>query len=208
MTAPPHRLLIVEDEVIVAEHMRAVLSRAGYLAPTPVTSASEAEAAVAAERPDLLLIDIALERGQDGISLAENLGSRYQVPVVFVSAHADRSTLARASRLQPSGFVVKPFLPQQLVAAVAAALGGSPRGGGAGAKVGEADGPAYDLLTPSETQVLDALVTGLRIRSIAAERGLSKHTIRNQVKSILFKLDVRSQEELVLKCRRHPRPPS
>ena len=209
---PGPRLLIIEDEVLVAEHMRDVLSRAGYVTAMPVTAARDAEQAVAAQQPDLVLVDIVLDRGQDGIALAARLRERYQVPVVFVSAHADRSTLERARRLHPSGFVVKPFLPQQLLAAVAAALGPTDddraRGAVAAEEVNAAlplDLPAYDLLTPNETQVLDALVTGMRIRSIAVERGLSKHTVRNQVKSILFKLDVRSQEELVLMCRRHPR---
>ena len=212
MTPAAHRLLIIEDEVLVAEHMREVLSRAGYVTPTPVTAAREAEEAVADQHPDLVLVDIVLDRGQDGIALAARLRERFQIPVLFVSAYADRPTLERAGRLHPRGFVVKPFLPQQLLAAVATALGPidddrarvSERSQDARAALAS-DAPAYDLLTPNETQVLDALVTGMRIRSIAVERGLSKHTVRNQVKSILFKLDVRSQEELVLMCRRHPR---
>ena len=210
MNAPPHRVLIVEDEAVVAEHMRTVLTRAGYLMHAPVTSAREAEESVATQLPDLALVDIVLDQGQDGISLAARLRQRYQIPVVFVSAHADRATLERAGRLQASGFVVKPFLPQQLLAAVATALGSTDDSGpihaGAGARASiPGEPPAYDLLTPNETQVLDALVTGMRIRSIAVERGLSKHTVRNQVKSILFKLDVRSQEDLVVMCLRHPR---
>jgi DNA-binding NarL/FixJ family response regulator len=160
-----------------------------------------------------VLVDIVLDQGQDGISLAARLRQRYRIPVVFVSAHADRATLDRAGSLRPSGFVVKPFLPQQLLAAVATALGPTDDrrpdhpapGDDARAPLLVGDPPAYDLLTPNETQVLDALVTGMRIRSIAVERGLSKHTVRNQVKSILFKLNVRSQEELVVMCRRHPR---
>jgi DNA-binding CsgD family transcriptional regulator len=54
-----------------------------------------------------------------------------------------------------------------------------------------------DLLTPRERDVLEALLTGRRIRGIAAARGLSTHTVRNHVKAILFKLEVHSQEELI-----------
>lgn len=215
------KVMVVEDEPIVAQDMCAVLREAGYAVPPPVTVARDAEAAIARERPDLVLLDICLDRGHDGVSLAQSLQSRAGVNVVFVSAHSDAHTLGRVGAASPSGFVVKPFTATQLCATVACALG-QPRPDPARAQrieqtlvqinrllkevdLGPAspppkplsEPPGMDILTPREREVLDALLRGKRVRGIATSLHLSPHTVRNHVKSLFFKLDVHSQEELI-----------
>lgn len=215
------KVMVIEDEPIVAQDMCAVLRDAGYTVPAPVTAARDADAAVARERPDLVLLDICLDRGSDGVSLGQSLQSSHGVRVVFVSAHSDAHTLGRLSAAAPSGFVVKPFTATQLCASVACALGQPPPDRARTLRVEQAllqinrllqevdlDPTAtptrplaipagLEILTAREREVLEALLCGKRVRGIAASLHLSPHTVRNHVKSLFFKLDVHSQEELV-----------
>jgi DNA-binding NarL/FixJ family response regulator len=189
------RVLVIEDEHLVALDACRILSDAGFEALPPVTSADQAEEAVHRSKPDLVLLDVALD-GEDGLELGARLRARFNVKVVIVSAHSDRATVERAQPLDPHGFVVKPFHTAQLVATVTSALAAkeAPPEVSSWADVGVEN---YDLLTQRERHVLDRLLTGRRISGIAAEEGVSAHTVRNQVKSIMFKLDVHSQDELV-----------
>ena len=109
------RVIFVEDEPVLAESVSATLNPAGFVALPPVTRAAEAESAVARGRPDVVLVDIRLDHGVDGIDLARRLHERFTVPVLFVSAYTDLETVQRAAGLHPSGFIVKPFHPEQLL---------------------------------------------------------------------------------------------
>jgi DNA-binding response OmpR family regulator len=80
MDQTAHRVLVVEDERLVADDECAVLTAAGYFALPPVTAARAAEAAVESGRPDVVLVDIALDRGNDGLALGARLRSRFGVP--------------------------------------------------------------------------------------------------------------------------------
>ncbi|MBI4814742.1 MAG: DNA-binding response regulator [Deltaproteobacteria bacterium] len=186
-----YSVIVVEDEPWVAQDLCAILAAAGYKTFPPVTRGAEAESAIAESRPDLVLLDIALDHGLSGIEVAAHLRATLAVPIVFVSAHSDPDTIRRAVEVEPRGFVVKPFIPEQVVATVSAAIRQKP------SVLNTKSAPGLSMLTKRERQVLEALLSGRRISGIAAMEGLSVHTIRNQVKSIMFKLDVHSQDELV-----------
>jgi PAS domain S-box-containing protein len=112
------RILVVEDEVVIAEEVENILLELGYEVQGRVTSGDEALQIAAESRPDLVLMDIRLRGLRDGIQTAEELRDRYRVPVVFLSAHADEVTLRRAKRSSPYGYVVKPFKMSDLRTAV------------------------------------------------------------------------------------------
>lgn len=116
------RVLVVEDEWIVGRAVQKTLETAGYRVTDVVGSAEEALASVDRQLPNLVLLDIALQNGTDGIQLAHQLKSRTSAPIVFVTAHADELTLARAAEVVPAGFVVKPFQEAQLLSAVTMAV--------------------------------------------------------------------------------------
>jgi PAS domain S-box-containing protein len=118
----PAKLLIVDDEVIVAESMRVMLAPLGYTIVGLAGSSAEALALVEAARPDLVLMDINLGAEDAGITAAEVIRSRHQVPVVFATAYADAGTLARAKITQPFGYVTKPFEARDLQVAIEIAL--------------------------------------------------------------------------------------
>jgi len=103
------RILIVEDEPLIAEDLRAHLEELGYEVCAACDNALDAMAEIAAHAPDLLLLDINLGDGADGVQLAERVNAKYKVPFIFVTSHSDKATLDRVKPLRPAGFIIKPF---------------------------------------------------------------------------------------------------
>ncbi len=116
------QVLIVEDEGIVAHNLRQILEDLGYSVAGIADCAGEALELASKESIDLVLMDITIRGEVDGIELAELLHRRYQMPVVYTTAHTDPVTLARIERSQPFGFIVKPFRPSKIAVAIDFAL--------------------------------------------------------------------------------------
>jgi len=115
-------ILVVEDEVIVAEDLRASLEEAGYHVPAVASNRTSALENVARERPDLILLDIMLAGGDDGIGIAEEIHARDDIPVVYLTAYSDDALVQRAKETAPYGFLLKPFNERELHATVEMAL--------------------------------------------------------------------------------------
>lgn len=122
MTKKNTRILIVEDEPVVKLHLKSCLEKIGYQVLTPVSSCQEALDVFKAQKPNLVLMDIILEGELDGIYAAEKISRDYGVPVVFLTAYSDDSTLNRARVCQPFGYIVKPFKEEDLKSAIEIAL--------------------------------------------------------------------------------------
>ena len=116
------RILVVEDEGVVAADIRKCLEDAGFEVSGIAASAAGAMTEAARIRPDLVLMDIRLHGTVDGIDAAGLLHDRYNVPIVYLTAHGDPDTLARAKQAGPLAFLLKPFRPQELVRAIEIAL--------------------------------------------------------------------------------------
>lgn len=117
------RLLLVEDDYLIGLNAEMILTDAGYEVLGPATTANEAVALAEAERPDLVLMDIRLARGSSGLVAAAEIFRRLGIRSLFVSAHADGATLEQGNReASPVGWLTKPYLPEELTRAVAAAL--------------------------------------------------------------------------------------
>lgn len=121
-TAPSARILIVEDEALIAAELEDRLQRRGFEVLGPVDTADAAIATVEMHRPDLVLMDIRLKGERDGIAAAGEVQSRFATPVLFLTANADTATYRRAQGTMPYGYVVKPFNERDLVVAVDTAL--------------------------------------------------------------------------------------
>lgn len=104
------QILIVEDERITAEDIKAALNSVGYKVPDLVSSGEEAVKKAGELHPDLVLMDIKLEGDMDGIQAAEQIKNRYGIPVIYLTAYSDTSTVQRAKITEPSGYILKePF---------------------------------------------------------------------------------------------------
>jgi PAS domain S-box-containing protein len=118
----PARILIVEDERITAEDLRDILTDMGYCVTASVASGADAIAHAEGSAPDLALMDIRIKGEMDGTETARVLRERFNIPVVYLTAHADSATLSRAKLAQPLGYITKPFQEAELHASIEIAL--------------------------------------------------------------------------------------
>jgi signal transduction histidine kinase len=116
------RILIVEDEAIVARDLGDRLAALGYTVAGTTAFGEEAVRLAVEAEADLVLMDVRLRGAVDGVSAAEALRSRRDVPVVYLTAHADEATLARARVTEPFGYVLKPFEERELRTVIEMAL--------------------------------------------------------------------------------------
>ena len=116
------KILIVEDNTMVAEDCRDCLEGLGYDVTSIVASGEESIAKADEERPDAILMDIRLRDEMDGIEAAELIHARFEIPVVFLSAYSDRELLERAKIVGSFGYLVKPFEERELYATLEMAL--------------------------------------------------------------------------------------
>ena len=115
------RILVVEDEGIVAEDLSQVLERLGYKVADIIAEGEKVLDRARELNPDLVLMDIVLKGEKSGIDVAGEL-SRENIPVIYVTAHADEATLEKAKRTGPFGFILKPFEEQALKSTIEMAL--------------------------------------------------------------------------------------
>src|SRR5918996_2279257 len=116
------QVLVVEDESTVAITIEDTLKSFGYAVPAIVCSGEQAIQKIAEVEPDLVLMDIRLEGSMDGVEAAEQIRSDFNIPVVYLTAYMDDSTVQRAMTTEPFGFILKPFEPRELHTAVEFAL--------------------------------------------------------------------------------------
>ncbi len=114
VTVSRPRILIVEDEAIVARDIEHQLVELGYQVAGHSTRAEHAIELVGELRPDLVLMDIQLAGAMDGISAAHVIRTQFALPVVFLTAFAADDVLARAKLTEPYGYVLKPFTEREL----------------------------------------------------------------------------------------------
>jgi len=115
-------VLVVEDDVLVAKDLERTLHRLGYRVVAVVRSARAALQVVGQTGPDLVLCDIGLKGGLDGIDLASSIRDQFGTPVVFLSGRSDAATLQRIARSGSVAYLMKPFREPELQASIALAL--------------------------------------------------------------------------------------
>ncbi len=116
------RLVVVEDEIIVALDIRMHLERAGYPVVGLFSAAQEALAALDGLRAELVLMDIRLQGKIDGVEAAGIIRDRFDLPVVMLTAYADAETIERAKLTEPFGYIIKPFDERELKTTIEMAL--------------------------------------------------------------------------------------
>jgi DNA-binding NarL/FixJ family response regulator len=211
---PPGRLMIVEDEVIVAEDLRRTLEGSGYEVAAHATTGREAIEMARRCAPDLVLMDVILADEMDGTAVARAIRESIDASIIYVSAHSDDRLVDEAVRSGAVGYIIKPFQARQVTAAVKVAL--HRRGEEAGLlrlrrlHTLVADEQVWDeflegageqaprtlRVTPREREVLECLVGCGRVSVVANVLGISIHTARNHLKSAFRKLGLHSQDEL------------
>ncbi len=116
------RILIVEDEAIVAMFIGDLLDVLGYEVEASVTNGPDAVRLALDTDPDLVLMDINLAGSMDGIEAARIIREQKNIPVVFVTAYSDEATRKRAEAIGPAGYLLKPFKQEELNLIIDSAL--------------------------------------------------------------------------------------
>lgn len=116
------RILVVEDELLVAMDMVDMITRMGYEALPNAMDYKEAINIIDEQLPDLVLLDINLGGVRNGIDLGGLLNAKYNIPFIFITAHADKKTVSQAASTLPGGYLIKPFTANDLFVSIEVAL--------------------------------------------------------------------------------------
>lgn len=116
------RIMIVEDDAIVAADLKNRLTGMGYFIVFTTSTGEDAVQQASIHLPDVILMDIHLAGSMDGITAAFHIGEQHKIPIVYLTAYSDDETLARARKTRPAGYVLKPFDPRSLYVAIEMAL--------------------------------------------------------------------------------------
>ena len=199
-TAP--RILIVEDESIIAAEIETTLIKLGYRIAGKARNGDKALDLLASARPDLALLDIDIKGSRDGIDLARIIRAKYDYPFVFLTAFSDRVTLNRLKDTMPYGYIVKPFNRGELLSTIELALHkfAAEREGGFPALVA-VNRHLREGLTEREYEVLRLLDEGLSYREAGERLFISTNTVKYFQKAIFSKLGVASRLEALRKVR-------
>ncbi|WP_291868562.1 response regulator [Maribacter sp.] len=138
----PIKILIVEDNVIIADDMQSMLEEIGYEIVDNVIVYEQAVEVLKSQQVDLVLIDIILASDKTGIDLGKHIRENYDIPFIFVTSNSDRATVENAKTVKPNGYLVKPFEQQDLYTSIEIALSNFTYGtGGKAADVASDDSP-------------------------------------------------------------------
>lgn len=116
------RIMVVEDEGVIAMNLKSSLESMGYVVTSTEFSGEDAVRNTARDRPDLVLMDIVLSGEMDGIEAAGKIHSDFNIPIVYITAHSDEGLMKRIKKTEPFGYIVKPFEERELAVTVETAI--------------------------------------------------------------------------------------
>ena len=191
------RILIVDDDHTTASVMQLYLENFGFVVPDIASTGAEAIEKTKKLKPDLVLMDIRLGKGLDGIDSAEAIMRKLHIPVIYVSAYTDEETLERAQMTNPYGFINKPLRDIDLKTTVRFALDKNKKKPAIKEPplLGDVLHQVYDL-TPAESRVISNLLENPDIESTANALHISVSTVRTHLKHIFRKTETNRQSTL------------
>lgn len=116
------KIVVVEDEIIIADHLCETLENLGYEVFEPAISFTEGKELIDTIRPDIAILDIHLSGRKDGIDLAKYIRENHDIPFIFLTSFADKATLERAKQVNPPAYLIKPFNKEELYTSIEIAL--------------------------------------------------------------------------------------
>lgn len=114
MISAEKKILIVEDEVVIAMDLQFSLQQQGYNVIGHLTRGEDVVNAIEADKPDIILMDIKLEGDIDGVDTAQMVYDNYNIPVIFITSYSNKTIIDRAKKTNPFGYIVKPFEEREL----------------------------------------------------------------------------------------------
>ena len=184
------RIMIVEDEILVAIDIKMMLENHGYEVAGIAGNYAAAIRLFKDEKPDLMICDINLKTKKTGVDLVIKTRHDLKVPIIFVSAIVDDELLEQALSLNPESYLTKPFNENQLIVAVRRVLKN-----GNGNKVYSDNGGATP--TKRELEIIQLIAKGHTTKQIAKILNISFETVQSHRKNVLHKFKLNSSAELI-----------
>ncbi|MBX2817927.1 MAG: response regulator transcription factor [Saprospiraceae bacterium] len=202
MSGTDIRVLVVEDEPLIAEDIRETLDNIDFSISAVVYDSAGALEELSSNTPDIALLDVNLDSEMDGIQIAEIINEKYNIPFIYLTSYADRDTVDRAKKTHPMGYIVKPFDENDLFTTLEIALlNFSQRSPKAAVSLEALNAKILGTMTQKEFEVLLSLQEGKTNRQMAEEHFISVNTIKTHIKNIYDKLDVNTRTMAVAKFR-------
>ena len=196
------RVLIVEDEPLIARDIASILEGYDYSIAGIVHNPDSAKLFLYNDTPDIALLDVNLNAETDGISLGEYILEKYELPVVYLTAYADKKTIDRAKHTKPMGYIVKPFDEKDIYTTIEIALYNY---------ANMLKPVVFDKelinknslspLTDKEFEILSDIYDGKTNRQLAEHHFISINTVKTHIKNLYDKMEVGSRTEVIVKIR-------
>ncbi len=196
------KVLIVEDEPLIAEDIKEILLQVNYDVVGNAFNKEQAFEILKNTTPDIAILDINLGNNTDGILIAEHINQHYQIPFLFLTSYSSKLILDKVKHTYPMGYIVKPFDEADLFTGIEIALSNFQ-----GIKKTTAfcieifNNRLPTKLTLSEFEILKSIYQGKNNFEMAEDNFVSVNTIKTHVKKIYEKLDVNSRSSAIVKIR-------
>jgi DNA-binding NarL/FixJ family response regulator len=204
MTMTGVRILIVEDEPLIAKNISKYLNNNDYEVSGIAYDFEEAMVQLRRQPPDFAILDINIESDRDGIDLAEHLNRHHNIPFIYLTSYSDKETLDRAKRTNPSGYLVKPFNEKTLYATIEIALANHATIANKHVPTLSFDKINAHLVTPlteREFEVINLLYSGKTNQQIADSLFIAMNTLKKHINNAYFKLDATTRTSAIVKLR-------
>lgn len=194
------RVLIVEDEVLIAQDIADSLQAMDYQVAGVAYSSEKALEYLEKAHPDLVLLDIQIKGAMNGIELAHLIVKDHRLPFIFLTSFADKKTVDEAKKTMPYGYVVKPFSEQELFSSLEVAMyrfsAEHRKQVPSRSKINEM---VIAELTQKEYEVLQDLCQGMTNKELSEKHFISLNTVKTHVRKILEKFEVPNRASVIHK---------
>lgn len=194
------RVLIVEDEVLIAEDIADSLNAIDYQVAGVAYSSEKALEFLKKAHPDIVLLDIQIKGSMNGIELAHLINQDYRLPFIFLTSFADKNTVESAKKTMPYGYVVKPFSEKELFTSLEVAMYRfsveSRRQVPSHSRINEM---TIADLTSKEYEILQDLCQGMTNKQLSDKHYISINTVKTHVRKILEKMETPNRSSVIHK---------
>ena len=195
-----NRILIVEDEPLIAADLNIMLQKEGYNVVCIAHEGSVALDLLYNQSPDLALLDVALDSSMSGFDIAKIINEKYRIPFIFITSFSDKYTLDKAKEVEPAGFIVKPFKKKNVCANVELALH---------RKYAQSNSIFLSLeklnlkfqqpISEKEYELIMDIAKGKTNQELCDKHFISVNTVKTHLKRIFAKLGVSNRTQMVAK---------
>lgn len=196
------KVLVVEDDPLIAEDIREFLTNADYEVAAVVHHKEAAYRALKNAVPDIALLDINLNHTMDGLTIAGHINVHYQIPFIYLTSYSGKSVVTEAKQTRPMGYIVKPFDESDLYAAIEVALfNHSQRNQIHHFSRNTLNKQIENDLTAKEFEILMDLYEGRTNKQMSEKHFVSINTIKTHIQNIYLKMNTNSRTTTIARLR-------